>query len=563
MNSLLIKKLYIFSIEEKKARIFKFSNGINIVTSCKIDGNKVGKSILMKSIYHTFGADCNFNKKWNTQDKIYIADVLINNYPYQIYRYDRLFKIFKNYELVYVTDARLKLGKYLSTIFNFSIQLPNRSEDKLEITPPAYFYVLNFLDQDKMNGTSFDSFSNLKQYNNYKENLLYSHFGVFNESYYELKKEEDLLKMRQKKLEENKAILLSMIEKIKDDILDIDYSASMDALNQELELHKKTYLEIINNLSKIKEKLINYRNQREDLALDLAELAKSKKAISKDINTIRQHKCPLCKSEVTDNTIMRAKKYNSLEDFILLSNGLELELQKIDRHIEKEKNKYSQQLDTLKKYQEKIGAKQSDTNNILKQQGIIEIRDKFLNELIQIESDLTTINMDLKDKQKSLRDYNDTKKKINQKYYELMLSDKAKFNLKAIDNKTLENIKGNYKAQGSNKGIATTIWNYNLLKLKKQFNPNAIKFPVVLDGPADFNLDDDMEKLFWKYIFDNLCEGTQLIVSTLGFDNKKYKHLPVDKTILIETPKYNLLTEEDYEKNKSILVEFNNAKLNT
>ncbi len=561
MNSLIIKKLYIFSIEEKKARVFEFCDGTNIITSSKRDGNKVGKSILLKSIYHTFGADCNFDKKWNTQDKIYIADILINNSFYQIYRYDRLFKIFKNYHLIYVTDIRLELGKYLSTIFNFSIQLPNRLKDKLEITPPAYFYVFNYLDQDKMNGTSFDSFSNLTQYTNYKENLLYSHFGVFNNNYYALMKEQEQLKMKQTKLEENKTILSSLIEKVKDDILDIDYFASMDALNQELELHKTTYLEIIKNLSKIKAKLIKYRNQREDLALELVELADSKTAISKDIKSIKQHICPLCSSEITDNTTMRAKKYNSLEDLILLSNRLELELQKVDRHIETEKNKYSQQLDILKKYQEKIGDKQNDTDNIVKQQGVIEIRDKFVKELGQVESNLHSINENLKNITKSLKKYNETKKKINQKYYELMLADKTKFGLKEIDIKTLESIKNNYKAQGSNKGIATTIWNYNLLKLKAQFNPTAIRFPVILDSPADFELDNNKEKQFWEYIFNNLCEGTQLIVSTLGFDNEKYKHLPIDKTIFIGTPKYSLLTKEDYESYKSILVEFNNAKL--
>lgn len=57
MKKLTVNHLYIFSPSEKKAKHISFSAGINVVTSSKVDGNKKGKSILLKSIYHTLGAD--------------------------------------------------------------------------------------------------------------------------------------------------------------------------------------------------------------------------------------------------------------------------------------------------------------------------------------------------------------------------------------------------------------------------------------------------------------------------------------------------------------------------
>ena len=37
-------------------------------------------------------------------------------------------------------------------------------------------------DQDKIDGTKFNSFQYLTQYSDYKENVLYYHFNVYNEA---------------------------------------------------------------------------------------------------------------------------------------------------------------------------------------------------------------------------------------------------------------------------------------------------------------------------------------------------------------------------------------------
>jgi len=556
MNNLLVNKLYIFSIPDKKARVFDFSKGINVITSSGKDGNKVGKSIILKSIYHTLGADCFFDGKWDSENKVYIIEISIRGESYQIYRYDKLFKIFHNYILKYITESRHELGEYYSDIFNFAVQLPNRLEDKLEITPPAYFFALNFIDQDKMDGPSFDSFSNLTQYKKYKENLLYSHFDVFNEKYYSLIKTQEKLKEDQTNVQNNLAMLSSFVEKIKTDILDVDFSSSLEALNKELDFHKSKYADIIKKLSKIKEQLIRYRNEKEKLSLELENLNDSKNSITKDIGKIKKHVCPVCESELSDNTIIRAKKYNSLEDIILLSNDLEMELKKIDRHIEQEKEKYQEQLQVLNSYQDKLGTNKTEIKEIVKQQGAIEIRDKMFNELGIVQANLKSIDTELKAIGKALKQYSDTKKSINQKYYKLMISDKVKFNLKEIKNENLENISKTYKAQGSNRNIATIIWYYNLLKIKAEYNPDSIRFPVVVDSPTDVELDNEKKHVFWDYIFTNICEHTQLIVSTLGFDVDKYKKY-VDSIITISTPKYSLLTNEDYEKYKHFLLRLN------
>ena len=94
MKSLIVNNLFIFSPMDKKAKAIDFSAGINIVTSSKQDGNKKGKSIILKSVFHALGADCYFDDKWQDISKVYVLKFTYDGNSYTICRHNRLFKIF-------------------------------------------------------------------------------------------------------------------------------------------------------------------------------------------------------------------------------------------------------------------------------------------------------------------------------------------------------------------------------------------------------------------------------------------------------------------------------------
>ena len=86
MMKLIFEKLYIFSTVEKKAKVVEFCEGKNIVTSSPVDGTDRGKSVLLKSLYHTLGADCDFDGKWDDEEKSYIVKFSVNDNVYYMYR---------------------------------------------------------------------------------------------------------------------------------------------------------------------------------------------------------------------------------------------------------------------------------------------------------------------------------------------------------------------------------------------------------------------------------------------------------------------------------------------
>ena len=102
----IFNKIYIFDILTKEAFVTCFEKGLNIVTSSNIDGTDRGKSVLLRSLYHTLGADAHFDKKWKNEDKVYILEFSVNDNIYFIYRHKKLFKVFNDvFKILFQTST--------------------------------------------------------------------------------------------------------------------------------------------------------------------------------------------------------------------------------------------------------------------------------------------------------------------------------------------------------------------------------------------------------------------------------------------------------------------------
>lgn len=557
MNNLVIKELCIFSMKNKTAKMIKFNKGKNIVTSSQIDGNNKGKSVILKSIFHTLGADCKFDPKWEEKDKTYIIKAEINNEEILFYRHDRLFKIIRqNEEKMFETINRMKLAEYLEKLFNFAVKLPNKEDNKLEIVPPAYNYLLNYIDQDGMSCTNFSSFSNLSQYSNYKENVLYYHTGVFNEEYYNLIKKMEKLASDKEKRNKDKSVLDGIFEKINEDLGMENYNEDFNALQIEIEKYKNEYSSIINKLSDLKNKMISLRNDKENILVQIKEITEKLKIKDKEIKkTAKEHICPLCNSELEDNIEISLKKYSEIDDLDILNTELNIESLKIDAELKKKEEQYKELLIKLEEYEKKMKLNSKEVNDVLKIKGLIGIKDNIIKDIQNNNYEIDKISEMLKKLSANKKQYDEQKKKINNKYYELMYIDKEKLNLREITDKKIENILSVYTVSGSNRPIATIIWYMNLLKIKNIFNSEAIEFPFVIDSPQNGELDDTNKSAVLNYIFENKLKEQQLIVSVLGYNPEK-NEMKADNIIYLDNKKYELLNSKDYEENYDLLKKF-------
>ncbi|WP_455794035.1 hypothetical protein [Clostridium butyricum] len=553
MKSLIFNSLHIFEYHNKLAKKVEFNNGINVVTSDQKNGNDKGKSILMKSLYHALGADSIFDGMWKAQEKIYLVNISIGTKKYNIYRNNTLFKIYDNdFNKLFSTINRKELAEYLKILYDFEVQLPNRSDEELELAPPVYSYLLNYIDQDHMNGSKFSSFEGLGQYPDFKENLIYNHFGIFKKEYFKILKEIEKLKKNNKLNEDNRIIIENMLEKIRNYLNGMDTPINLKTLEIELDRKKQEYEDIMNNLKKVKNKLIIIRNERLDLLENIKELEILKKHEETKLESVSNKVCPLCSNKIDDFGVL-IKKSSDVEDFYIMKDQLEKLLLEVDRNLSLKEEQYKSILFKLKEYEEKMKINDSNVTNVIKHKGYLETQENLINELGDVEAEIMKNSNKIKKHKNTIKEFNKLKNNANKLYEKYMLATRTKFNLQEITENKLKNISYNIDSRGSNIPIATIIWYFNLLKVKYELNKDVIRFPLVLDSPNNVELDDDKRQALFSYIFNNKDEDTQLIVSTLGFNQDEYENITIDKVILLENDDYSLLNRNDYEDNKYIL----------
>ncbi|MDC8922082.1 hypothetical protein PR257_03575, partial [Metamycoplasma hyosynoviae] len=353
---IIFKKIYIFDLKTKKAYFTEFEEGLNVITSSEKNGNERGKSLLLRSLYHTLGADCYFSKKWDQKSKVYILFLEVDGKGYVIFRSEKLFKIFnEKIELMYKCNNRWELANTLEKIFNFSIWIPNRKENKLNIAPPAYSYLINFIDQDWYKGSYFKSFKNLEQFENFKLSVIYSHLGIYNKKYFERIKEKEKIEDNIKEIKYEIEFRTKMKKELESDLVNYSCPENYEELKNEILLESQTYSSLISEMSKIRNKIIDLKNQLIQQKMIIGQITENVKSTEKDINNIwKTNKCIECNSLLNNKFKILSKKYNYIDNIHFMKNILDNENLDIKRDLEKYRTKYLNFVEQLNEYDKKI-----------------------------------------------------------------------------------------------------------------------------------------------------------------------------------------------------------------
>lgn len=554
-------QIYIFDINKEEAYTQTFYKGLNIITSSEVDGTDRGKSVLLRSLYHSLGAEAHFDSKWNEKDKVYILKFSVDDNKYSIYRSKRLFKIFDNKnQLIFKTIHRTELSTFLGELFGFTIFLPNKNTKQLEVAPPVYSFILNYLDQDKYDGTKFSSFNNLAQYSNFKINVIYTHLGIYNKDYFELIKQKEEIESKIKITKEE----IQELDKLKNRTLAMlkgfSCPESSNALENELKIETKEYSRLMNEMSEIRNKLVDLRNQLEEQKIALNQIDKFAKKQEKEIkNILLTHICPECHTILNDTINIRSKRYNNVDNAIDLKDTINVESIKIKEEIEKYEKDYSELAAHLKEHNEKISSNRKEINNYIKFKGLNDLLDKINEDLLFNNGMVVQAQDDIKPIKKEIKEISQRIKSVDEDYYYLIDKLKNRFNLNELDDTSYQNLSKNFCASGSNKPLSTVIWYLTLNDLKQKYNSKEIEFPMVFDSPNNVETDQEKKIALIKFILESSNKFNQMIISSIGFSKNEYEMDSEVHINILDNDKYHLLNEPDYIQNYEILKYMNDA----
>ena len=561
--NLIFNKIYIFDILTKHAFVTDFEEGLNIITSSNIDGTDRGKSVLLRSLYHTLGADAHFDKKWKNKNKVYILEVSLDHKKYLIYRHKTVFKVFdETIQILFQTSSRVELSEFLSEIWDFAIFLPNRETDQLEIAPPAYTYVMNFIDQDYYDGTNFNSFKGLKQYKNFKSDVIYAQLGVYDKNFFNSLKSKQNLLERIKDSEKAYNNVNQMKDKISILLGNLVVPENLQELEREISISTNEYNSILNSMNELRYKLTNLRNEKYELEIALSQIKKFTKNKEKEIDSILEtDKCPECHSVLKDTTVLRSLRYNAIEDSSYIQDNIYEDIKKVSKAISQVESYYKESSEKLELYKKNIGIDQKEFKNFSSYMGLNELYNSLNLELFNETLLQDKIKEEVEIIEENLKKVTDIKADINRKYYEMIDRQILKFGLNELEENEYKSINRVFCASGSNKPISTVIWYFVLNDIKILFNKNSLRLPMILDSPKNAEMDYDKEQTLIKYILNKSLNYTQFIFSSIGFESRKFEFERKIKIIELKNDKYQLLNPESFTKYENILDYVLNAQL--
>jgi len=557
-------RIYIFDTAIKKAFSTEFKKGINVITSSNIDGNDRGKSVLLRSLYHALGADSNYDKKWDDKNKIYVLEFSINDKIYYIYRFGRLFKIFDNNKhIIFSTINRNELAEYIKELFDFSIYLPQKKNEKLTIAPPVFTYLLSFIDQDKYNGTKFDSFNKLDQFSNIKPNVIYSHLGLYNKDYFLALKEKEEKEEKIKNINIELEYLDRMKNKISKLLQNVFCPETIEKLDNDLRIKSTQYSNILSEMNEVRLSLTDKRNNLKECDIALKQILEYENKNEKEVVKIKEKKfCPTCNTIFSDTLInVISRKYNNTNSVINVRDNIIIEIETIKKDITNLENQYSNLLIELQKYNNAISEGKKEIDDYVRFKGLNELHDNLNSDIIDKKNDKKFFETNLKVIKSKLKKINSQKKVFDEKYCDKIAQLKIRFNLSELENKNYDKITENFCASGSNKPVSTVIWYVTLQELVREFNPHRIELPVVFDSPNNAEIDEEKKRSLIQYILESSHNCDQLIMSAIGFKKEEYDFDNEINISYLDNDKYCLLNEETFSKFEDLLLEMNKANL--
>ena len=358
---MIIEYIVIYDYINERINKFDFDSKTNILIS---DGNIVGKSSLMKSIYFNLGYSIKvWPEDWCTDNMMFQLMVRNEGTKHSITRHKNLFYIDGNQAVLNEKEYSLWFQKFL----NISIKIKKKTPKELSDVYSSEVLLPFYIDQDKswsgyLFSKSSDSFG---RYNSCVKDIFDIYFGISNHQILELE-------IRKSERKSELTTLIQKLEVIK--TLGKEYPGFKEPIKRSekqglSEDSVNEYLNRINILTsstiEINNKLFDNDIMIDELKIENLELEKMKKKYEDNLKDIN-YTCTQCNSKLTiEQSVRRFKIRNNLYEIVYL--------------IEENKKKISQ-------YEEKRMALRSTKEEILVDQKYYEEQSKNYKLFTDIES---------------------------------------------------------------------------------------------------------------------------------------------------------------------------------
>lgn len=524
--NIIFKQLRITDIVNKISKTINFNDGDNLITSKK---NSTGKSVLLKSLYHTLGADSAFDDKFNTSNVLFDLTLEFNKLVYRFLRYKDNFAVIKSDKLIDFVPFgdRSKLSLLFEKEFDIRVYLKNRDKNT-ELAPPAYLFIPYYLDQDRSWKEEQEPFSkkSMGQYTPLSKNELYLyHLGLYKNDYGKLKTIIDELNSQILKIEKDLEKLdysYNQVKKTLDNEKIITNTEELESLyrygSSEISKLIEKQNDILNNIFLLDSKRLNLLITIKKNNVLISKLKKNNHSNSVVVQ------CPNCNEEF--DIELKDDIVNIYSSIILEkeNESLLLEISNYEGKIKEFKNDLSVLTEEINKFQKKLNDARSDYEKYVTRISLSSLLDKQLKEINIINNELITLKKIKSEKDEELKKIKEKTSIAKESFcdtYSFYL-DYLSVEHNVNDLRAFNKI----KLSGSQYVRSTLAFYFAFLKTKEKYNPNKFCFPLVIDSPREGEQDNENSIDILKLVLEEKVNNKQRIVASVNvFDYIDIKDL--------------------------------------
>lgn len=544
--NLIISSITIVDLTNKEAQRITFTPKKNLITSKQ---NHLGKSVIMKSLYYTLGAEVYFANPIKKINLFTYIDFELNGHQYRVCRFKWSFILFCDGEFVNKYSSVGAFEEYLTELFDLEIHLIGKDVDKTIIKcPPAFYYLPYYIDQE--NGWSANSFSfdRITQFDMpQRKNSYFFHLGVFDRQYVEISKRQKTNTSKKTCLEKDTLKLKTVIETLQNGLDDIQLSFDVKTLEYNISIRQKNIKETLEEMAKIRKVLIEAEDSNIYLEHEksvLSKYIKNKKIKNEDVESSIVE-CPKC------GTVFEQKIASKLEKMYLLESlhndyaNISEKQENIKKKIEKYNKLFLEKQRLLESYEETLAKDKSTYDAYIKSKATNQLLKEYREQIGKNILEIDRLKKDNLNIQKQLTLYTSEKNETNCQY--LSVFDKLLINLDVPKEQVEEKSEPGSAiiasgAYGPRCKIAQVL---AFVETKQRIAEDTLSFPIVIDSPNVLEQDKENLDSVMRLLMTWDKTENQIIVASIE-GKETAASLPNVNIIELSNPRNHLLNSQVY-----------------
>ena len=559
MKSLVFQELMILSKTEKRARKVCFDPKKNLI----VGENDVGKSTLIKSLYHALGAETPQlnNNRWRKANPIYCLRFMVGGLTRTIVRDERYFSVFDdNLELLgryQGASADKGVGSAINALLGFNIELETK-EGRMRAASCAYYFLPFYVDQDEGWNTCWSSFAGLQGVKEYRKKLMDYHLGIRPQAHYDAVKQLHKLNIDWNQLSGEKSALISVRDRYKErkahENVDLDPAAFRAEVDELVVKVNEVYERQQAQLKLVKDarnRRLGLQNEIRILELSVRELEADYKFIEKP-TTPDEIDCPTCGTHFENSLAQRFGILDDIDYCKSLIDQKKKSLISVDDEMKAHDARYAEITSELKSVEALLQREKEHVTlaEVIRAEGYKDVMQSMAADISTIDRNQEEIERAKEAIQPQTRVDRELKERVFDFYRSRMKESLNKLNvhvLREADYKTPDRtIKAN--ALGSDLPRSLLAQYVSLLHTMNKFNSFTV-CPLVIDSPLQQEQDDTNVDAIFDFIFRAPIDDQQLVLGTLRMnDFLKDKRSEETFSVIEFTDKYHLLADTEYDE---------------